>query len=75
MKNKSYDTSYGRRKFLASVTKLVGTSIVIAIPGKSIAERVSQTKSTFTVKQIIDTILKEIHGAPFATTVESIKIG
>lgn len=72
MKNTNDDTSYGRRKFLSSVTSLVGTSMVITLPSVSLAENVGQT---FTVKEVIDVILKEIPGAPFATTVDQLRSG
>ena len=75
MKKRSNDTFYGRRKFLTSVTRLVGTSMVMAVPGLSIAERLRPIKTTFTVKQVINTILKEIPDSPFATTVDQLRSG
>jgi putative NIF3 family GTP cyclohydrolase 1 type 2 len=75
MNRKSYYTFYGRRKFLTSVTKLVGTSMAMSIPGISLAEVSEQTKPAFTVKQVIDIILKEIPNAPFAKTVDELRSG
>ncbi len=72
MKQTNDDTLYGRRKFLASVTSLMGTSMVMSVPGVSMAARVWQT---LTVKQVIDIILKEIPGAPFTTTVDQLRTG
>jgi hypothetical protein len=66
MKTKDDNTFYGRRKFLASVTRLAGTSIVMAVPGIGFAGAL-EAASTFTVKQVIDIILKEVADAPFAT--------
>lgn len=66
------DTFYGRRKFLSSVTSFVGTSMVMSLPVVSVAENVRQA---FTIKQVIDIILKEIPGAPFATTVDQLRSG
>ncbi|WP_276371160.1 Nif3-like dinuclear metal center hexameric protein [Chryseolinea sp. H1M3-3] len=73
MKQITDDTSNGRRKFLSSVTSLVGTSLVMTIPGVGRAEGIWQ--QTFTVRQVIDIILKEIPNAPFATTVDQLRSG
>ena len=72
MKNTNDDTVYGRRKFLSSVTALVGSSIVMTLPKVGLADGVWQTVR---VKQVIDAILKEIPGAPFATTVDQLRSG
>jgi putative NIF3 family GTP cyclohydrolase 1 type 2 len=64
---------YGRRKFLSTVTKAAGASMVV-LPAVSFAGSL-QTKTAFTVKQVIDTILKEIPNAPFATTVDQLRSG
>jgi putative NIF3 family GTP cyclohydrolase 1 type 2 len=72
MKNTNYDTLYGRRKFLFSVTSLVGTSMVMTLPSVSLAGSLCQT---FTVKQVIDIITKEVPGAPFTTTVDQLRSG
>ncbi|MBA4056891.1 MAG: NGG1p interacting factor NIF3 [Marivirga sp.] len=72
MKNINYNPDCGRRKFLSSVTSLVGTSIVMTLPGISSANSLLET---FTVKQVIDIILKEIPGAPFSTTVDQLRSG
>lgn len=75
MKRKNDNAFYGRRKFLNSVTKLAGASAVMALPGVSLAERLRQTTSALTVKQVIDIILKEIPSAPFAKTVDKLRSG
>ncbi|MEQ9439152.1 MAG: Nif3-like dinuclear metal center hexameric protein [Cyclobacteriaceae bacterium] len=62
----------GRRKFLSSVTSLVGTSMVMAVPQVSFAKSLWET---FTVQQVIDIILKEIPGAPFPQTVDQLRTG
>ena len=66
------DTFYGRREFLSSVTSLVGISVVSTLPGISLAGSILET---FTVKQVIDIILKEIPDAPFPTTVDQLRSG
>jgi putative NIF3 family GTP cyclohydrolase 1 type 2 len=72
MKHTDYDRSSGRRQFLSSVKGLVGTSILMTLPGLSRAGRLLET---FTVKQVIDIILKEIPNAPFPKTVDQLRSG
>ena len=67
-----YDTLSGRRQFLSSVSGLVGTSILMTLPGQS---RAGGLLETFTVKQVIDIILKEIPNAPFPKTVDQLRSG
>lgn len=66
---------YGRRKFLTAAVRLAGTSLTMAIPGVSLAENARSEKPAYTVKQVIDRILKEIPNAPFATTVDQLRSG
>jgi putative NIF3 family GTP cyclohydrolase 1 type 2 len=73
--NKSNLNHLSRRKFLASTTKLAGTSMVMAIPGVSVAGKLWSPTDTFTVKQVIDIILKEVPGAPFSRTVDQLRSG
>lgn len=75
MKHIDKYTSYGRRQFLNSFTKLAGASLVLAAPGVNLAENLTSNNATFTVKKIIDRILKEIPGAPFAKTVDQLRSG
>jgi putative NIF3 family GTP cyclohydrolase 1 type 2 len=72
MINTDYDSFFGRRKFLSSVTGLVGTSMLMTLPGVTGAGGLLQT---FTVKQMIDIILKEIPNAPFPKTVDQLRSG
>lgn len=72
MKQKNDDTFYERRKFLSSATRVLSTSMVMTIPGLSLAKNVWQT---FTVQEVIDIILKEIPGAPFPRTVDQLRSG
>jgi putative NIF3 family GTP cyclohydrolase 1 type 2 len=60
---------------MSSVTKLAGASMVLAVPGVSLAASKWQAKNPLTVKQVIDTILKEVPGAPFAKTVDQLVSG
>ena len=72
MSNTSYDKSFGRRKFLTSVTGLVGTSMAMTVPRIDLYGNLWQP---FTVKQVIDSIMKEIPAAPFQTTVDQLRSG
>lgn len=65
---------HGRREFLADATKLVGCSMMLAIHGISMSQS-TKAATTFTVKQIIDIVLKEIPNAPFAKTVDQLRSG
>ncbi|MBD0254935.1 MAG: Nif3-like dinuclear metal center hexameric protein, partial [Cytophagales bacterium] len=75
MKPESNPSCYGRRQFCTSVTKLAGTSLVLALPGVSVAGGVRAPKATYTVQQVIDLILKEVPGAPFPSTVDQLRSG
>lgn len=75
MKQKSNQNLYGRRVFLNNATKLAGASMVMAMPGVSLAGNWKATNAVFTVKQVIDIILKEVPGAPFAKTVDQLRSG
>ena len=72
MKHAEYDILSGRRQFLSSVTGLVGTSLLMNLPGVA---RAGGLLDTFTVKQVIDIILKEIPNAPFPKTVDQLRSG
>ncbi len=75
MNKKNGPPFYGRRDFCTSVTRLAGASVVLALPGAGLAQTMRPAKATYTVKQVIDAILKEIPGAPFATTVDQLRSG
>jgi len=72
MKQSENDILSGRRQFLSSVTGLVGTSLLMNLPGVA---RAGGLLETFTVKQVIDVILKEIPNAPFPKTVDQLRSG
>lgn len=72
MNNTSDEVILGRRTFLPSVTRVIGTAMVTSLSGVSLAGSSGQT---FTVKQMIDIIMKEISGAPFTTTVDQLRSG
>ncbi|GAB3496389.1 hypothetical protein GCM10027341_15070 [Spirosoma knui] len=64
----------GRRQFLANLTQVLGTSMLIDAPLLASAEPLHQT-ATMTVGQVMDLILKTIPGAPFPKTVDTLKSG
>ncbi|MCY7350774.1 MAG: Nif3-like dinuclear metal center hexameric protein [Cytophagaceae bacterium] len=66
--------SPGRREFMATLTKAVGTSMLLTAPGLSRAEFL-ETHQLFTVGQVIELILKTIPNAPFPKTVDTLKSG
>src|SRR5882724_3631308 len=63
-----------RRIFISDTIKAVGASALLAIPGMSMALNNTAVKS-YSVQDIINIILKEIPGAPFPKTVDTIKSG
>ncbi len=73
--NKIQSKVYRRRKFITTVAKLAGTSMVVALPGVSGAASLWQPNSALTVQQVIDLILKEVPNAPFPGTVDKIISG
>ncbi|MDQ3291991.1 MAG: Nif3-like dinuclear metal center hexameric protein [Bacteroidota bacterium] len=64
-----------RRAFITSLTKVVGTSVLLTSPLITSAENLNFPQQTYTVKQIIDLFLKEIPEAPFDKTVDTLKSG
>ena len=67
----SNNTGFSRREFLSTATALAGASILV-LPVESDAAISTQT---YTVKQVIDLILREVPGAPFETTVDQLRSG
>ena len=62
-----------RRDFIASIAATAGLA---AIPGLSHGSNLAPPVQTkLTVQQVIDIILKEVPGAPFSKTVDTIKAG
>jgi putative NIF3 family GTP cyclohydrolase 1 type 2 len=75
MKHPSNPTFSGRRQFCTSVARLAGTSLVLALPGVRAAGHAASPRATYTVKQVIDLILKEVPGAPLPNTVDQLRSG
>ena len=64
-----------RRKFICNVAAAVGTGMVLSTPLISQAMGYVKTDDKYTVKQIIDLYMKEVPGAPFPNTVDTLKSG
>ncbi len=64
-----------RRTFLGAALKAAGATALLALPGRGFTMDAQSRKTNYTVQDIIDIILKEIPGAPFAHTVDTIKTG
>jgi putative NIF3 family GTP cyclohydrolase 1 type 2 len=62
-----------RRAFISASLKAAAASAALTIPGISLA--MPAAYKTYTVQDIIDIILKEIPGAPFSKTVDTLKSG
>src|SRR6478735_7847552 len=75
MKKRNQVNFYGRRKFIATIGALAGTSIVMAVPTVSSARLPGHPQAAFTVQQVIDLILKEVPNARTENTVDKIRSG
>ena len=73
LSNEGKTSIYPRREFIGKVAATVGLA---SIPGLSSGVTfIPPTQSKLTVQQVIDIILKEIPGAPFPKTVDTLKSG
>jgi putative NIF3 family GTP cyclohydrolase 1 type 2 len=64
-----------RRKFIYNVGAAIGTGMVLSIPTVSKAMDMINKSENYTVKQIIDLFMKQVPGAPFPNTVDTLKSG
>src|SRR6476660_2125884 len=64
-----------RREFVSAVLKTTSISMLLTMPGISKAKNLFSFDKEYTVQDVIDIILKEIPGAPFKQTVDTIKSG
>src|ERR1041385_3945038 len=64
-----------RREFVSSTIKTAGMSMLLTMPAVSKAGNLFSHDTDYTVQDVIDIILKEIPGAPFSQTVDTIKSG
>lgn len=62
-----------RRQFIGTVTKAVGSALLLSVP--FISKASYSFPQTWTVGEIIDLFLKQIPRAPFGNTVDTLKSG
>ena len=72
---KIHDHSSGRRDFIAAALKTAGATALMGMPLINVAAKPEKAAVVHTIQDVIDIILKEIPGAPFAKTVDTIKSG
>ncbi|MEI9911985.1 MAG: hypothetical protein WDO71_21490 [Bacteroidota bacterium] len=65
----------GRRKFIVTATKAAGAAILLSSPLLSFAGSPGAGSKIITVGEIMDAFISEVPGAPFATTVDTLKAG
>jgi putative NIF3 family GTP cyclohydrolase 1 type 2 len=65
----------GRRQFISTTIKAAGATAFLSLPKFYLAKHILIAKKEYTVQDVIDVILKEIPGAPFKQTVDTIKSG
>lgn len=70
-----YNHAVKRRKFIAALTKAVGSTVFLSAPMVSLAGSFFSVKDSRTVGQIMDLFIKEVPGAPFENTVDTLKAG
>jgi putative NIF3 family GTP cyclohydrolase 1 type 2 len=64
-----------RRKFIYNAAAAVSAGMVLSAPFISHAANLVKTPENYTVKQIIDLFMKQVPGAPFPNTVDTLKSG
>jgi putative NIF3 family GTP cyclohydrolase 1 type 2 len=64
-----------RRKFIYNVSAAVGAGVILSTPLISKAAGFIKPAETYTVKQVIDLFMKQVPGAPFPNTVDTLKSG
>jgi putative NIF3 family GTP cyclohydrolase 1 type 2 len=64
-----------RRNFIKKGLGFIGGATLFTLPGITVAEGLFIPTANYTVQQIIDIIIKDIKGAPFPKTVDTIKFG
>ena len=64
-----------RRKFIYNTATAVGAGIILSSPLIGHAADFVKKPESYTVKQIIDLFMKQVPGAPFANTVDTLKSG
>ncbi len=74
----SADTTSGaiqRRTFLSTISKAAGAAALLSTPLAGMALNRSTTAASITVGDVMDLFIRQIPGAPFANTVDTLKAG
>jgi putative NIF3 family GTP cyclohydrolase 1 type 2 len=74
-KNLSISNGQSRRRFIYNVGTAVGAGLILSKPVISQAADITRMPETYTVKQVMDLFIKEVPGAPFPNTVDTLKSG
>jgi len=69
------NNALNRRRFITSLTQVLGTSVLMNTPLLSQAQVPATSHAPLTVGQVMALILKSIPGAPFPKTVDTLKSG
>jgi putative NIF3 family GTP cyclohydrolase 1 type 2 len=64
-----------RRKFISNLTKAAGSAVYLAFPLAGKAKNFLAQSHSWTVGEIMDLFIKEVPGAPFKNTVDTLKAG
>jgi len=64
-----------RRKFISGAAKVAGAAVLMSSPLMSFAGRMATHPKKITVGEIMDAFISEVAGAPFKTTVDTLKAG
>jgi putative NIF3 family GTP cyclohydrolase 1 type 2 len=75
LNEQSNDHYFERRDFITASLKAAGATALLGMPVLNMAAKYAEATTVYTVQEIINIILKEIPGAPFAQTVDTIKSG
>lgn len=70
-----FNDGVDRRTFMSAMTKAIGSVMFLAVPSAASAQGISISNQTWTVGQVMDMFIKEVPGAPFANTVDTLKSG
>src|SRR5687768_1155810 len=64
-----------RRKFISTATKAAGAAVLLNSPLMGFAGNLTAGSKIITVGEIMDAFISEVPGAPFPTTVDTLKAG
>ncbi len=75
-KNKQFlKTETGRRQFISNAVKATAAAAMVSSPFINLAANPVAVTSEITVGAIMDAFINEVPGAPFASTVDTLKAG